>query len=229
MSTKPLSINAPPFMPTMGQAAPVAPASLTVQDFAQLLAASRKDHLPEWKLFQYNCDPLQWHDASIQFKSAIHYATPTDGIKLTYLKTLVTGKAKTAIAEFAYWGTMYQDASRTLERNFRQPHAVVSAHLDKLSHISALEMQNSKNIISYSATISALVGAFRSLHYLQNLTSATLLGQAIQKLPPNLNKAWAMHTVKNKWRRPTLLDFKDWLKKKTKLKRWCKWLHGNRN
>ena len=32
------------------QAAPVAPASLTVQDLAQLLAACKDDNLPEWKL-----------------------------------------------------------------------------------------------------------------------------------------------------------------------------------
>ena len=54
-----LSINAPTFMPTMGQAAPVAPVSLTVQELAQLLAASKKDHLPEWNLSQNNGDPLQ--------------------------------------------------------------------------------------------------------------------------------------------------------------------------
>ena len=49
-------------MRTMRQAAPVAPPSLTVRDLAQLLAASKKDHLPEWKLSQNNGDPLQWHE-----------------------------------------------------------------------------------------------------------------------------------------------------------------------
>ena len=48
----PLSINASPFMPTLGQAALVARASLTVQDLAQLKRASKKHHRPEWKLSQ---------------------------------------------------------------------------------------------------------------------------------------------------------------------------------
>ena len=84
-------------MPTMSQTAPVAPAFLTVQDRAQLLAASKKAHLLEWKLSQYNGDPFQWHEGFGQFESAIDSATLTDDVKLTYLETLVTGKTKAAI------------------------------------------------------------------------------------------------------------------------------------
>ena len=67
--------------------------SFTVQDLAQLLMSSKKDHLPEWKLAQYSGDPLQWHELFGQFKSAIDSAPLTDDVKLTYLKTLVSGKA----------------------------------------------------------------------------------------------------------------------------------------
>ena len=143
----------------MGQAAPFSLASLTAHDLAQLLAASKKDHLPEWKLSQYNGDRLQWHMWFGQFESAIDSASLTDDVKLTYLKTLVTGKVKTAIAE-AYSGTMYQEALRKLEWKFGQPHAVVSAHLDKLSQFPSLKMHNSEDKISYSATFSTLVGVF---------------------------------------------------------------------
>ena len=41
---------------------------------------------------------------------------------------------------------------------FGQPQAVVSAHLDKLSHFRAPKKHNSENISSYSATTSALAG-----------------------------------------------------------------------
>ena len=75
-------------------------------------------------------------------------------------------------------------------------------------------MHNSESIISYSATVSSLVGVFRSLNYVQDLSSATLLGQAVQKLPPNMKEAWSMHTVKRSLDQPTLIDFNDWLKDK---------------
>ena len=66
-------------------------------------------------------DPLQWHEWYGQFKRAIDSRSPTDDVKSTYRKTLVTGKAKTAIVEFAYCGAMYKDALRTLERKFGPP------------------------------------------------------------------------------------------------------------
>ena len=186
----------------------------TIQDLALLLASTKKDHLPEWKLAQYNGDPIQWHERFGQFRSAIDSAPLTDDVKLTYLKTLVSGKAKTAIAEFAYCGAMYRDALKTLERKFGQPQAVVTAYLDKLANFPSVKMHNSESIISYSAVICSLIGVFRSLNYVQDLSSASLLGQAVQKLPPNMKEAWSLHTVRRTLDRPTLIDFNDWLKDK---------------
>ena len=186
----------------------------TIQDLALLLASTKKDHLPEWKLAQYNGDPIQWHEWFSQFKSALDSAPLTDDVKLTYLKTLVTGKAKTAIAELGYCGTMYRDALKTLERKFGKPQAVVTAYLEKLANFPPVKMHNSESIISYSATICSLVGVFRSLNYVRDLSSASLLGQAVQKLPPNMKEAWSLHTVRRTLDRPTLVDFNDWLKDK---------------
>ena len=81
-----------------------------IKQLADAFTCKKNDPLPEWKLSQYNGDPLQWHEWFGQFKSAIDSQPLTDDVKLTYLKTLVTGKAKTAIAEFAYCGVMYKDA-----------------------------------------------------------------------------------------------------------------------
>ena len=41
-----------------------------------------------------------------------------------------------------------------------------------------------------------------------------MLGQAVQKLPPNMKEAWSLHTVRQTLDRPTLIDFNDWLKDK---------------
>ena len=138
----------------------------------------------------------------------------TDDVKLTYVKTLATGKTKTAIVEFAYCGVMYKDALKTLERKFGQPEAVVGAHSDKLSSFPPLKMHNSDTIINYSATISSLVGVFKSLSYDWDLKSASLLNTAVQKLPPNLKEYWSLFTVNKHWVKPTLLEFNDWLKEK---------------
>ena len=104
--------------------------------------------------------------------------TLTDDVKLTYLKTLVTIKAKTAIAEFTYCGAMYKNALRTLECKFGQPQVAVSA--DKLNSFPPLKMHNRDFIINYSGCISSLVGVFKSLSYDSDLKSAALLNTAVQ-------------------------------------------------
>ena len=106
---------------------------------------------------------------------------------------------------------MYKDALRTLERKFDQPQAVVGAHLDKLSSFPSLKKHNSDNIISYSAAISSLVGVFKSRSYDADLKSASLLNQAVRKLPSNMNESWSLFTFKKHWVKPTLLDFNDWI------------------
>ena len=134
-----------------------------IKQLADSITCKKNDPWPGWKLSEYNGDPLHGHEWFGQFKSAKDSQSLTDDVKLTYLKTHVTGKAKTTIAEFAYCGVMYKDALKTLEREFGQPQAVVSAHLDKLSSFPPLKMHNSDNIINYSATISSHVGFFKSL------------------------------------------------------------------
>ena len=46
------------------------------------------------------------------------------------------------------------------------------------------------------------------------MKSASLLNQAVQKLPPNMKESWSLFTVKKHWVMPTLLDFNYWIKEK---------------
>ena len=175
---------------------------------------SRKAHLPEWKLAQFDRNSLNWHKWFGQFKSTVDSAVLTDDTKLTYLKTLVTGKAKTATGEFSYSGVMYKDALATMQRKFGQPHAIVGAHLDKLNTFPPLKMHNSENVIRFPSAISGLVAVFKSLSFNDDLQRVNLLNQAVSKLPPYLKEAWSMRIVRHNWQRPTLLDSNNWLKEK---------------
>ena len=78
------------------------------------------------------CSLLAWESFG-HFISPAVSAILGDKEKLTYLKTLVVGKTKSAIAEYSYSGVLYRNALATLQKNFQQPHAVVGAHLDKWS------------------------------------------------------------------------------------------------
>ena len=93
---------------------------------------SRKEPLAEWKLETLDGNQLNWHEWYGQIRSAVDSPQLSQDIKLTYLKTLVTGKTKKAITNFAYCGAMYNEALKTLEEKFGQPQAVIGAYLDKL-------------------------------------------------------------------------------------------------
>ena len=150
----------------------------------------------------------------MQFILTVDSAILSDDEKLTYLKTLVVGKAKSAIAEYSYSGVLYKDAFATLQRKFGQPHAVIGDPLDKLSDFPPLKMHYSENVIGFSSTISGLVAVCKSLSFNDDLKSVNLLNQAVSMLPLNLKESWSMQTERRQWHRPTLLDFNEWLNEK---------------
>ena len=192
---------------------------LLTRELVNILMHSQKEHLPEWKLTQFDGNPLNCFGWFGQFKSTVDSAILSDVEKLTYLKTLVVDKAKSAIAEYSYSGVLYKDALATLQRKFGQPHAVVGAHLDKLSNFPSLKMHNSEKVVGFSSAISGLVAVFKSLSFNDDLKSVNLLSQAVSKLPPKLMEVWSMQTVRRQWHRPTLLDLNEWLEKKRRVMR----------
>ena len=54
---------------------------LSARELAKLLMHSRKDHLPEWKLAQFDGNPLKWHEGFGQFKSTVDSTVLTDDTK----------------------------------------------------------------------------------------------------------------------------------------------------
>ena len=157
----------------------VAQSGVTMQSLVEALKSNRKGPLPEWTLSKYDGDPLSWHEWSGQFKSAIDSANLTDDEKLTYLKTLVTGKAKLAIADVAYSGRFYRDSLKTLERKFGQPQVVVGAYFDKLARYTPVKIHSSEQIIDFANFIASIIGVFRSLNYENDLRGAAMLNQAV--------------------------------------------------
>ena len=213
-NTGPISAPTGHLTPFAASTINVAQPGVTMQNLVEALKSNRKGPLPEWTLSKYDRDTLSWHEWSGQFKSAIDSANLTDDEKLTYLKTLVTGKAKLAIADVAYSGRFYRDSLKSLERKFGQPQVVVGAYFDKLASYTPVKIHSSEQIIDFANFIASIIGVFRSLNYENDLRGAAMLNQAVYKLPPNLREQWSMHTVVKDMLRPTLIDFNDWLKRK---------------
>ena len=146
--TAPMNVGGPKVVPHGFIVTPrLESTAFTVQNLALLLASSRKGHLPQWKLAQHNGDPLQRHEWFDQFNSSLDSYPLTDDVKMTYFKTLVTGEAKSVMAEFTYCRIMYKVALTTVERKFEQPEVAVSAYLYKLNIFRPLKMHKSESLI----------------------------------------------------------------------------------
>ena len=77
-----------------------------------------RSSLPKLKLADFSCDPLEWPEWSQLFQATVHAANIDDSVKMNHLKTMVTGKAKEAIAGLGYTAEMYNVAWNVLVRNF---------------------------------------------------------------------------------------------------------------
>ena len=78
--------------------APTHDNSFNVKDLADAITSSQLNQLPKWTLAQYNGDLLLWHEWIGQFKIAKDSQNLSDAAKLTYLKTLLTGRAKNPLS-----------------------------------------------------------------------------------------------------------------------------------
>ena len=65
--------------------APLLDSADLIKQLADAITFKKNDPLPEWKLSQYNGDPMQWNEWFGQFKKAIDAQSLTDDIKLNLL------------------------------------------------------------------------------------------------------------------------------------------------
>ena len=61
-----------------------------------------RSSLPKLKLAEFTGDPLEWPEWSPLFQATVHAANINDSVKMNHLETMVTGKAKEAIAGLGY-------------------------------------------------------------------------------------------------------------------------------
>ena len=72
-----------------------------------------------------------------------------DSEKMSHLKFLLTGKARSAISGMGYSGQFYGAAWSFLERKFGRPRVIIDAQLESLRKASPVKSHNSTGLISF--------------------------------------------------------------------------------
>ena len=71
-------------------------------------------HLPKLKLKSFDGNALDWPEWSSMFLATVHSQRIADSEKMSHLKTLLTGDAKSSISGMGYSGRFYDAAWRVL-------------------------------------------------------------------------------------------------------------------
>ena len=84
-----------------------------------------------------------------------------DSEKMSHLKTLLTGKARSAISGIGYSGQFYGAAWSILERKFGRPHVIIDAQLESLRKASQVKPHDPTGLISFSVIVSNVVNVLK--------------------------------------------------------------------
>ena len=109
--------------------------------------------LPKLTLPEFSGNPLKWPERSSLFPATVDKAGIDDSLKMNHPKTLVTPKAKAAIAVMGFSGEMYRLAWETLSRNFVRTLIILNAQLKQIHAHQFIKQHDSQAIIKYSQTV----------------------------------------------------------------------------
>ena len=146
--------------------------------------------LPKLVLDKFAGDPLEWPEWSGQFLATVDQAGVPDSVKMNFLKTLVTGRAKSSIDGMSFSGGMYQVAWQTLEQDFGRPELVVNAQLKRIQSYGFIKPHDAVDIIKYSQVVSGCVNVLTQYGYESDIASESVLNSAVRKLPIEMTNKW---------------------------------------
>ena len=170
-----------------------------------------RSSLPKLKLAEFSGDPLEWPEWSQLFQATVHAANIDDSVKMNHLKTMVTGKAKEAIAGLGYTAEMYNVAWNVLVRNFGKPQMVVNAQLKRIHSFPPMKPYEGAALIKFARIVSSCVNVLTQFNYVGDLNSEGFLGSATRKLTLDMKTKWLTYVKQMNLYQPGLAVFSEWL------------------
>ena len=165
-----------------------------------------RSSLPKLKLAEFSGDPLEWPEWSQLFQATVHAANIDDSVKMNHLKTMVTGKAKEAIA-----GLGYTAEWNVLVRNFGKPQMVVNAQLKRIYSFPPMKPYDGAALIKFARIVSSCVNVLTQFNYVGDLNSEGVLGSATRKLTLDMKTKWLTYVEQMNLCQPGLAVFSEWL------------------
>ena len=159
----------------------------------------------------FDGNPLEWPEWASMFIATVDQRPIPDSEKMSHLKTLPTGKARSAIPGMGYSGQFYSAAWSILERKFGRPHVIIDAQLESLRKASQVKPHDSTGLISFSVIVSNFVNVLKKYKQIGDLQSSSTLYMAVDKLPQVLKEKWWFYVDDKDEDWLDLIMFEKWL------------------
>ena len=166
--------------------------------------------LPKLKL-NFAGNPLEWPEWSSMFIATVDQRPIPDSEKMSHLKTLLIGKARSAISGMGYSGQFYGAAWSILERKFGRPHVIIDAQLESLRKASQVKPHDLTGLISFSVIGLNFVNVLKEFKQIGDLQSSSTLYMAVDKLPQVLKEKWWSYVDDKDEDWSDLIMFEKWL------------------
>ena len=118
-------------------------------------------NLPKPKFHNFDGSPLEWPEWSSMLIATVDQRPKPDSEKMSHLKTLLTGKARSAISGMGYSGQLYGAAWSIPERKFGRLHVIIDAQLESLRKANQVKPHDSTGLIGFSVIVSNFVNVLR--------------------------------------------------------------------
>ena len=146
--------------------------------------------LPKNFLDKFSSDPLEWLEWSGQILATTDQLLADEDMKMNKLKIPVTGRAKAAVEGMGYNASTNGIAKDILAKDFGRMELVVIAQFKRLHSYHFVESHDTAEVTKNYHFGSSSVIVLSQYGYEFDLTSESVLNNAVKKLPIELKAKW---------------------------------------
>ncbi|XP_043220101.1 uncharacterized protein LOC122380753 [Amphibalanus amphitrite] len=139
--------------------------------------------------------------------------------KMAHLQNAVTGAARAIIGGMVCDGSSFEDALQALKERYGRDIDVVQMTLKTVFSCPAPKPFDARSLERYYGAVHGATTTLKRLGYEGDLQSCENLRRLLSKLPVDMRKAWAEHSLGMV--RPTLLEFDQWLRLQLRIQLSC--------
>ena len=181
-----------------------------------LMAWLVQQHLPQIQLPKFDGEALDWVDFIMKFRDIVHNQEHlSDNQKFQLLLQHLTGEARRAVRGFSNDTRGYVMSLKKLKYLFGQRPRIAQAVLDKITKGKVIQNDDVKGLTELSYSINECLVTLEQLNYVADLRSSDTLRQVVRRLPSNMLKRWAEHSLLIRQQdEPNLAHLDEWLQKR---------------